>query len=470
MSKVHLVLPGVAEPAAASAPPGSGANNSNHNNNKMYAFAKLDAEGSFSASVERSLRKAGKEMKGRPNEILPDTCGMVLVVLDNSMSMTNRDGKVVTVVPDTHGQVKIRHGATRWEEACSKVRHIVAYNISREMQTVVFLLNPKRECRWRANEDYCIIDPKAGKAQRKNVQLRLEAMMNARHVRGSTPLHIVMKHIRSEISKFESMAKNVAQANEATGDAKLIVAAPICVNLVTDGQPDHRGDFEVEIRSLAKEHKIFLTVNLCTDDDSIVDYYNGLDEKLGSEVSGCDVLDDYEAEAQEIRSCGNDFFTYTHALHVCRMAGCSSKEADMMDEKKMPLHSCLSLVDQLLRIPVKQRLHDADNYATYIERVAQLSAEVQAYDPRLKKVRPLVNSKAIEAKLRSDKWWRQLREQVREWEVATGLSRQLAVVTYPAKIGMTLAGKTDYEQAYVISRAFCVVLVLAVLLAVSRMW
>ena len=36
----------------------------------------------------------------------------------------------------------------------------------------------------------------------------------------------------------------------------------------------------------------------------------------------------------------------------------AAKEADMMDEKKMPLHSCLSLVDQLLRIPVKQRLHD----------------------------------------------------------------------------------------------------------------
>ena len=86
--------------------------------------------------------------------------------------------------------------------------------------------------------------------------------------------------------------------------------------------------------------------------------YNGLDGRLGTEVSGCDVLDDFEAEAKEIRDNGNTFFVYTHALHVCRMAGCSSKEADMMDEEKMPLYSCLALVDQLLRVPLEQRLHD----------------------------------------------------------------------------------------------------------------
>ena len=104
-------------------------------------------------------------------------CVAVFALCLHVSARSCRRSRNVQYQQDTHGQVKIRHGATRWEEACSKVRHIVAYNISREMQTVVFLLNPKRECRWRANEDYCIIDPKAGKAQRKNVQLRLEAMV-----------------------------------------------------------------------------------------------------------------------------------------------------------------------------------------------------------------------------------------------------------------------------------------------------
>ena len=57
--------------------------------------------------------------------------------------------------------------------------------------------------------------------------------------------------------------------------------------------------------------------------------YNSLDEKLGTEVSGCDVLDDYEAEGKEIRDSGNSFFIYTHALHVCRMAGCSCESVEI---------------------------------------------------------------------------------------------------------------------------------------------
>ena len=190
MSNVHLVLPGAAPAgagagAAAAAAGAAGAfngnpgnNNNNRENNKMYNFAKLDAEGSFSESVERSLRKAGNVAEGRPNEILADKCGLVLIVLDNSMSMSNRDGKVVSVLEDGQGKVAIRRGASRWEEACSKVRHIIAYNERRKMQTAVFLLNPRREKTWRSNEDYCVIDPSAGKGQRENVRLRLEEMVS----------------------------------------------------------------------------------------------------------------------------------------------------------------------------------------------------------------------------------------------------------------------------------------------------
>ena len=102
MSGFHLVLPGVAKAAAANAANAGDNNNGNmndnRNSNKMYAFAKLDAEGSFSQSVERSLRKAGQIEEGRPNEVLEDKCGLVLLVLDNSMSMNTRDGKVVSLV------------------------------------------------------------------------------------------------------------------------------------------------------------------------------------------------------------------------------------------------------------------------------------------------------------------------------------------------------------------------------------
>ena len=41
----------------------------------------------------------------------------------------------------------------------------------------------------------------------------------------------------------------------------------------------------------------------------------------GTEISGVDVVDDMDAEAIEIKNAGNDFFVYTHDLHVARMAG-----------------------------------------------------------------------------------------------------------------------------------------------------
>jgi hypothetical protein len=57
---------------------------------------------------------------------------------------------------------------------------------------------------------------------------------------------------------------------------------PINYNVITDGVPDSREQFESALRVLTSKYHTFLTVNLCTDDDSVVDYYNDLDQKLGS--------------------------------------------------------------------------------------------------------------------------------------------------------------------------------------------
>ena len=37
----------------------------------------------------------------------------------------------------------------------------------------------------------------------------------------------------------------------------------------------------------------------------IFSYYNDLDKKLGSELGGCDVIDDIRSEAQEVNDVGN---------------------------------------------------------------------------------------------------------------------------------------------------------------------
>ena len=66
---------------------------------------------------------------------------------------------------------------------------------------------------------------------------------------------------------------------------------------MTDGHPDDRNAFERELKNIANNFKIFLVINLCVDDDSIVSYYNDLDKTIGKEVSNFDVIDDYKSEA-----------------------------------------------------------------------------------------------------------------------------------------------------------------------------
>ena len=42
--------------------------------------------------------------------------------------------------------------------------------------------------------------------------------------------------------------------------------------------------FERSLSNLASRYNIFLTINMCTENDDIVSYYNELDVKLGKEV------------------------------------------------------------------------------------------------------------------------------------------------------------------------------------------
>ena len=77
------------------------------------------------------------------------------------------------------------------------------------------------------------------------------------------------KHLRAEIAKFEGVKKKAGRGRRGKGDN--VVTAPVCVNIVTDGEPNDRSKFENELLSLARKHQIFLTFNLCTDDDRIVD-------------------------------------------------------------------------------------------------------------------------------------------------------------------------------------------------------
>lgn len=76
---------------------------------------------------------------------------------------------------------------------------------------------------------------------------------------------------------------------------------------------------------------VSLIIRLCTDDDSVVNFYNDLDNE---EEFALDVIDDWESEAKEIRQAGNNWFTYSQALHLVREAGINIRLFDLMDEQR----------------------------------------------------------------------------------------------------------------------------------------
>jgi hypothetical protein len=76
---------------------------------------------------------------------------------------------------------------------------------------------------------------------------------------------------------------------------------------------------------------VLVVVRLCTNDSSIVDYWNNIDADLELDL---DVLDDLNSEAQEVAKV-NDWLNYSQAMHRFREFGVKMKEMDVLDERKL---------------------------------------------------------------------------------------------------------------------------------------
>ena len=111
----------------------------------------------------------------------------------------------------------------------------------------------------------------------------LESILRLDRVGGSTPLaditNMVAYNIQAlSVSTVIQFKDNVQYDGE--NDA-------VNYNLLTDGCPNNPRAFEESLHFLfQQENNVFLTVNLCTDEDAIVNYYEGLDRKFMCECSG----------------------------------------------------------------------------------------------------------------------------------------------------------------------------------------
>lgn len=374
-------------------------------------------------------------------DLVIDKSEASFLVVDNSGSMETYDGKIFarhtehvahTEEPELsfNQQERIKkegYGSkSRWDEAVSKTHEIAEYNLSRGMRCSYYLLNPSQQQHWVEGVDYVVICPATdgiADARKKMQTVLFGSMLKSHNIRGSTPLHKVTRHLRSEL--------HAARSNQSQPQSQ--PQAPVCYNIVTDGEPNNRRAFEDELRIMAmgagrdqsssSASSVFLTINLCTDEDSVVDYYNDLDKKLGSELSGLDVIDDFEAEAIEISNAGNgDFLTYSYDLHVCRMAGCHSVVADLLDEERLSMFHCAKLVRELLFIG--RGIHDGvnssptlwhDDSDKWLQEVGSRNRLV--WDNTRRRFGQLVNVSALRSRI---DWWNRARQHVEWWEMNIG--------------------------------------------------
>uniref|UniRef100_A0A6U3RGZ2 VWFA domain-containing protein n=1 Tax=Ditylum brightwellii TaxID=49249 RepID=A0A6U3RGZ2_9STRA len=206
---------------------------------------------------------------------------------------------------------------TRWEEIKDCVNYHVQMAALAEAPTEFRLLNKSGGV---AQEFSVAVSGPAYIQQ--DVKNATNIMRKARPG-GVTPL---TRHIKEIHKKVSSMAPQL----NAEGKRVAIIIA-------TDGLPtDERGqggthvrnEFVQSLRSL-EGLPVWVVIRLCTDEDSVVEFYDALDQQL--EIS-LELLDDFIGEAKEIYA-QNTWLNYALPLHRLREMGFHDRIFDLLDER-----------------------------------------------------------------------------------------------------------------------------------------
>jgi hypothetical protein len=145
----------------------------------------------------------------------------------------------------------------------------------------------------------------------------LEQQLVGLPIRGKTPTLQVLEYLYN----YERM------------DTEL----PILTLLFTDGQPDcgipTMARFLQDMQS--RYANSFVTISLCTGDDSVVSVYNQLD----AGIPRLDVMDDYDSERKEVLSCQGRGFPFSKADYLVKtLVGPRVGLWDSLDERRLQKH------------------------------------------------------------------------------------------------------------------------------------
>eukprot|EP00934_Nitzschia_sp_Nitz4_P001002 Nitzschia sp. Nitz4//scaffold33_size148984//77866//81653//NITZ4_002931-RA/size148984-snap-gene-0.26-mRNA-1//-1//CDS//3329548436//1002//frame0 len=307
-------------------------------------------------------------------------------VVDNSTSMKTSDGHLITQhTPNSPVQLK---DCTRWSELKQTVvYHMNIAGITKAPTAFRLLNDPKLA----AGSQYFSIGERGAEFVQEEVMSGNTIMAKASPI-GCTPLSAHIREIRNTVMSMLPQLQNSGKR--------------VAIILATDGLPTDnwghsndrtRKEFENELRSLVGL-PIWMVIRLCTDEDSVVNYYNDLDSQLELNL---DILDDWEGEAKEVHDC-NPWLTYGLCLHRMREMGFHHRLFDLLDERQFTLDEIHEFLGLLLGTSALDGAPDPNaDLSGFLKHVdSALLREKTQWNPLKHKMTSWVSTKKIKALFR----------------------------------------------------------------------
>jgi len=295
--------------------------------------------------------------------------------VDNSGSMQSCDGQRLMQASGRHRMLS----CTRWQELADDVQKIAEISAALPCARTDFhLLNPRPGFNsFTVGGDatsWDIVPPRGPRVDLAAVGAALKTSPG-----GGTPL-------TEAVERCVIMISPHAAELRARGEQVVVIIA-------TDGLPNNSKSFGTAMRVL-QTLPVWVVVRLCTDDESVVSYWNALDEQLEEPL---EVLDDLVSEAKEVHHV-NPWLRYAPGLHHARLFGLQSKLFDAIDETTLLPSQIKEFIELLFDVPMPEPELYKDEFIKAVR--AALATVPTVLNPQNMTSQPWLDLNALERALR----------------------------------------------------------------------
>ncbi|CAB9530841.1 expressed unknown protein [Seminavis robusta] len=308
---------------------------------------------------------------------LKKDCAEQIFVIDNSEPMNQPDGHILSKTK-SDGNKLCFEKATRWEELKMCVKSHIQIAGALKIPASFRLLNTATDGAHVDGQEFSIGQGKGGVYDvDTEVQTALEIMDKIKPHSRSPLTKSILQLLRDIESRKEELKKR---------------GKHVSVVLCTDGVPsDSTREFLVDQlkKILGESLPVHMVVRLCTDEPSVVDFYNDLDKDLNIRL---DVLDDFQGEALEICKI-NPWLTYSLPLHRAREMGFNSPCLDNLDEGPLSKTDQKELCDLLFG---KDKMYlspspelDPEGFLDHVKTLQQ--DQTEQWDPIMEETKPWID-------------------------------------------------------------------------------